>query len=294
MCKSRNKGVMVTILLAAAGSQVQANSLSDMLKLASHGGAYVVPAAREVEKAESLFKRCFVRCDDKAVIQGWQQLGFEVQRAEHGGQDLIVIREKSDAKQGRGFYVFYPESATVTVLEAPHSFKDENTREIQLNLLEEGRFRAAAWNTVPRHYAINGVTVDADMAHLQGTYFMAFSRAFASQLPTGKLVQLHGFAQAKRRSGKGFDASMVVSAGSQIQTDAMLEMGRCLKSAGLGNIRMYPTEIRELGATTNSIGEALRAKGHAGFVHIEMSAQTRLALLNDKNEHMKLLRCLEK
>ena len=284
----------MTIFFAAAGSQVQAGSLPDMLKSASRNGAYVAPSALEVEQAEALFQRCFAKCDDQAVIQGWQQLGFEVLQAEHGGQALTVIREKSDAKQGRGFYVFYPESNGSTVLEAPHSFKDENTREIQLSLLAGGRFRAAAWNTVPRHYELNGMTVDADMAHLQGTYFLAFSRAFASHLPAGKLVQLHGFAQGKRRSGAGFDAEMVVSSGSQVQTGSMLQLGHCLQRADLGKIRLYPTEIHELGATTNSIGNALRAQGHAGFVHIEMSAQARLVLLNDKSQRAKFLKCLEK
>lgn len=294
MYRPRNSGIMMAILLTAAGSQVQAGSLPDMLKSSSRNGAYVAPTAFEVQQAEALFQRCFAKCDDQAVIQGWQQLGFEVLQAEHGGQLLTVIREKSDARQGRGFYVFYPESNGSTVLEAPHSFKDENTREIQLSLLAEGRFRAAAWNTVPRHYEQNGMKVDADMAHLQGTYFLAFSRAFASHLPAGKLVQLHGFARGKRRSGDGSDADMVVSSGSQVQTDTMLKLGRCLQGAELGKIRLYPTEIRELGATTNSIGNALRAQGHAGFVHIEMSAQTRLSLLNDKGERAKLLRCLEK
>lgn len=295
MCKFRNRGVMMAIILAATGVQAAAaESVTSLLRSASRDGAYVAPASREVEQAEALFQRCFEQCDDAAVRQGWQQLGFDVVQAEHGGQPLIVIRENANAKRGRGFFAFRPKSASTTVLQAPHSFKDEHTREILLHLLEQGGFRAAAWNTVPRHYELNGMKVDADMAHLQNTYFLAFSRAFARQFAAGKLVQLHGFAQGKRRSGDGANAEMVVSSGSREPTPVVLEMGACLQRAGLGEVRIYPTQIRELGATTNTSGIALRGMEHAGFVHIEMSAQARLTLLNNKTERAKLLRCLEK
>jgi len=228
------------------------------------------------------------------VRQGWEHLGFEVLHAEHGGKSLVVIREKSDARFGRGFYVFRPRSNSTTVLQAPHSFKDENTREILLNLLDDGGFRAAAWNTVPRHYVLNGATVDADMAHLKGTYFLAFSRAFGRQFATGKLVQLHGFAGEKRRTNSGTAADIVISSGSAEVTPAVRDTSKCLQRAGFGDVRVYPTDIRELGGTTNSTGQALRAMGHAGFVHLELSAPTRRSLLDDQASRTQLLHCLKR
>ncbi len=291
---------MAMLLAATACQAVAAENLPQMLDAASREGAYIAPAAREVAQAEALFLRCLelgddrqAQCGDTQAQQGWRQLGFEAVEARHGGRSLWVIREIGKNRQGRGFFAFFPGSVSTTALQAPHAFKDENTREIVLHLLAEGDFRAAAWNTVPRTYERDGVKVDADMAHLQETYFMAFSRAFARRYGAGKLVQLHGFAQEKRRSESGASAEVVVSAGSRTPTPAVLGAGRCLKRAGLGEVRIYPDEIRELGATTNLIGSALRALGHNGFIHIEMSGSCRLRLLNEQVARGKLLHCLE-
>lgn len=302
MCKYRNRGIVMAVawIAATACQVVAAENLPQMLEVASRDGAYIAPAAREVAQAEALFLRCLqqsagekAQCGDATAQQGWRQLGFEAVEARHGGRSLWVIREAGKGRQGRGFFAFFPDSVSTTALQAPHSFKDENTREILLHLLAEGDFRAAAWNTVPRAYERDGVKVDADMAHLQDTYFMAFSRAYARRYGTGRLVQLHGFAQEKRRSESGASAEMVVSAGSRTPTPAVLETGRCLKRAGLGEARIYPDEIRELGATTNRIGSALRALGHQGFIHIELSAPSRQRLLNEQAARGSLLRCLE-
>lgn len=293
MCKLRNRGFMMVFLLAAATHPaVATESLSSMFQSASRGGAYVAPAAAELARAETLFQQCLTDCASVAVRQGWAQLGFEVLQAAHGGKPLVVIREQADARLGRGFYVFRPGSNATTVLQAPHSFKDEHTGDILLRLLEPGGFRAAAWNTVPRHYESNGVTVDADLAHLQDSYFLAFSRAFARQFASGRLVQLHGFAAEKRRTDAGSAADIVISSGSVEVTAALRDTRQCLQRAGLGEVRMYPTDIRELGATTNSTGQALRALGHAGFIHLELSAPTRRRLLDDPASRTQLLQCL--
>ena len=293
MWKFRNRGVVLAMIMVSAGTQAHAaESVESLLQAASRDGAYVAPGATEVEQAEALFLRCFDQCDAADVRQGWQHLGFEVLRAEHGGHPVIIVRERAQRREGRGFYLFNLKTEATTALQAPHSDTDKNTREITLRLLAEGNFRAAAWNTVPRHYKKQGVVIDADMAHLPETYFLAFGRAYARRFGQGMLVQLHGFAQGKRRSVSGAGAEMVVSAGSKATTPTVLRVGRCLKQAGLGEIRIYPAEIRELGATTNSTGHALRAMGHAGFVHIEMSAETRLALLSGKAERARLLRCM--
>lgn len=295
MCKFRNRGVMMVILLAAATTPVCATeTVSALLHAASRGGVYAAPAAAELERAQALFQQCFTGCDGAAVRQGWAELGFEVLQAKHGADSLVVLREQPDARLGRGFYVFRPRSNSTTVLQAPHSFKDENTREILLNLLDDGGFRAAAWNTVPRHYVLNGATVDADMAHLKGSYFLAFSRAFARQFASGRLVQLHGFAGEKRRTNSGTAAAIVISSGSAEVTPAVRDTSHCLQRAGLGEVRVYPTDIRELGATTNSTGQALRAMGHAGFIHLELSATTRRSLLDDQASRTQLLHCLKR
>lgn len=288
----RSSAFIMAALLSAVPADA-AETVGDLLASASRGGHYMAPDADELQQAEALFLRCFSDCTAPEVRQGWQALGFDLIEVDKGGETVVVIREKEGARSGRGFYLLRPQSASTTALQAPHSFKDLHTRDILLHLLDSGDFRAAAWNSVPRNHLRNGMSVDADMAHLQESYFLAFGRAFAHRFSGGKLVQLHGFAQSKRRTAMGATAEVIISSGSRQTTATVREMGGCLKDAGFGNVRIYPLEARELGATTNSSGKALRFMGYEGFVHIEMSAPFRLKLLNNSVERCKLLRCLE-
>lgn len=294
MWKFRNNKLAISMVFALAANQVAAaDNVAALLTAASRAGAYSAPAAPELKQAETLFQRCLVQCGDAQTVEQWRQLGFEVIQAVHGGRPLVLIREQGDARRGRGFYAFRPGSSSTTALQAPHSFKDEHTRQILLGLMAEGDFRAAAWNTVARNYVADGVSVDADMAHLQDTYFLAFSRAVARQFPSGKLVQLHGFSKAKRTSEAGAGADIIISSGSKQQGPLLLAAGARLKQANFGTVLLYPTEVNELGATTNTTGMALRALGHAGFLHLEMNESTRLAILNRPAVRASLIKCLE-
>ncbi|MDX8405204.1 MAG: hypothetical protein R8K50_03545 [Mariprofundus sp.] len=289
MARFNRSAVMMAMMMTVAPVAACA-TVAEMLSTASSGGDYQTPDTAALEQAEILFQRCFTDCDAQTAQQ-WQKLGFEVIKTELNDQPVIVIQEKS--KRGRGFYLFRPHSSSTTVIQAPHSFKDMRTRQILLQLMQEGDFRAAAWNTVPRHYQRHGVRVDSDMAHLPSSYFLAFSRAFARRFSAGRLIQLHGFAQSKRRSASGADAAMVISSGSRDTTAAVLRMGSCLQRADFGAVRVYPRDIHELGATTNTIGRALRLLGHQGFVHIEMSAATRKALQYTPDQRNRLQGCLQ-
>ena len=52
-----------------------------------------------------------------------------------------------------------------------------------------------------------------DMAHLSRIYWQVVTEVFARQYGDGKIIQLHGFAQSKRKSAAARDSDVIISAG---------------------------------------------------------------------------------
>ena len=280
------------LMIAAGCAQSSAGELAAELQAASRGGRYVQPGQAELLEAERLFEELLRGEPRLDLPQAWARLGFRLERVELHGQVFQVLHEDAMRRQGRGFYLFRSDSVSATVLQAPHSFKDEGTRQIVLDLFLAEPRRAAAWNTVPRHYAEAGQEVDADLAHLEASYFTAFARAFARVLPAGHLIQVHGFSDDKRRTWGGRGADAVVSSGTAIPGRTVSTLSACLRAGLIPGSRIYPVEVRELGATTNAVGAALRAAGHDGFVHVELDRQRREMLLRDAASLVRLSQCL--
>jgi hypothetical protein len=260
-------------------------SLKDTLK-AAQNGEYRPPNATEIQEAEALFRRTFQGEQSQALQTAWQTQGFTMRTLTVGNTAFTVVQEDDNKRTGRGFYVFRQTDALPIMLQAPHSFNDEYTGQIVRRLLLEGHYKAAGWNTVSRH--------QADMAHIDNTLFQAFGRAFAKQYSTGTIVQLHGFAQGKRKSAKGKTADMILSATTRSPSQRLLEMGNCFKSQLTGFVvRIYPNEISELGGTTNSNAKDLRGWGFNSFLHVELSKPLREKLRNDKAVRQKLSVCFQ-
>ncbi len=292
---SKNLGLAWGIAFLISTHPVWAGeNLSSLLRQSSQGGKYVPADQREIAQAEALFSLTLQNPGDHKLAKDWLGIGFDLLQISEPGGTFAVLREQDARREGRGFYVIRLGKSDKTLLQAPHSFKDEHTREIVLNMMLQSRISAAVWNTVPRYYEENGMKIDADMAHLNQTYFLAFSRAFGKLNKDGHIIQIHGFSQGKRKSGAGGQADMVISSGTSYPTEALLKMASCLKRKLTPNALVYPTEVRELGGTTNSIGEALQQMGHAGFMHIEMSAPIRQQALKNPDLTTRFLGCLPK
>lgn len=275
------------MLLACNMPALADDALTRILAQASSGGHYIPPAGAELDAARGLFAE-LLRAPEQTPRADPRSLGLSVAATPRG---FVVLHERAEDKRGRGLLALRPPPAAPLMLQMPHSFKDELTREIGLRLFVEGGAAAALWNTVPRQYARDGVEIDADMAHLTGTYFQAASEAWAELHPRSFVLQLHGFEQKKRRSEAGRAADAVLSSGG-VPTPEVLRLARCLRQSLAPALRVYPTEIRELGGTTNSIGQALRARGYAGFVHLELSRPLRERLARDVDARARLLECL--
>lgn len=262
--------------------------LNTRLAEAIRGGHYQPPDNRELERVEAVFLRLAKGVPPADIAADLSELALE---AERDGV-LVVVRERGDARRGRGFFVFR-QDARPDVLQIPHGFKDEMTRDIGAALFAEGNFSAAIWNTVPRHYDKDGARIDADMAHRPASYFNAFTRATARAWPQGQTLQIHGFDAGKRKSAAGADADMILSNGSRTPGDRLRHQTRCLSQALKQRIALYPDQVGELGGTTNRQGDVLRSLGYSGFVHIEISRELRNELRSSKETRSAFLRCMQ-
>ncbi|MDH3282086.1 MAG: hypothetical protein OEQ18_13290 [Gammaproteobacteria bacterium] len=287
-------GAGFAILLAILFNNIaQASELKSLWE-ASRAQHYRPASALELVRAEQLFMHMFSgQGTHQEVTDAWSALGFATTRVTVGERRFVVVSETAARRDGRGFFVVCDTPCGNDALQAPHAYTDLYTGTIALQLARSGRFLALAMNTIPRRYEVDGQTFDADMAHLEGTYMIAFSRAYARTKPTGQVVQLHGFSAKKHSGGPAADAQLIISSGT-VRPSAPAERAvNCLRDVVGDQVKLYPRDVRELGGTQNRIGAELRSLGHSGFLHIEMEYTFRRALRKDSALRMRLLNCLQ-
>ena len=288
---SLRKAVLLSFLAMAASAPAAAQTLERLLERASSARLYRQSSPAEMQHAQDLFLRV-LRGERSALLQrAWRALGMNLEPLNDNGAELLVLYESDNMRMGRGLYAFRPALSQPIALQAPHSFKDYHTRQIVLEMMLETQAAAAAWNTTPRSFDQAGATINADLAHQEQTFFIAFSRAFAQHYARGRILQLHGFAQEKRATQAGAAADMILSSGRQTPTPAALAAGRCLKQRMPGSVRIYPHDVLELGGETNTIGHALTQMGHAGFLHLEISRSMRKRVRSDDALRQAIWQC---
>ncbi len=265
------------LLLVTSGSRA---ATLDALWKAARDGRYRAPPTAELERATALFTRELAGDPAPDLLAAWRSLGWRRRSLVLDGVDCRVLYEAAARREGRGFYLFCPDASGRAALQAPHAFKDLHTGRIALALARQARFRVVAWNTVPRFSEDAHGRHDADLAHLPESYFTALTRALAAHADTGPLIQLHGFARAARK-GSGRRAHIILSNGTRRPGPRVLQLAARLRHALGVDTRVYPLDIRELGALTNREAQVLRAAGRRDFVHIELSAELRQRLRDD-------------
>lgn len=278
-------GIILIVMLFGPVQGLAAPSLMQLWKDATQGGLYRPTAEDELRQAELLFVRTLSQQEGQDDLQrGWTTVGMELLSIENKDETLWVIREQSSCKIGRGVYAVRVSKAQSLAIQAPHSGADRYTGEIALHLLQEGKAKAGAWRTVPRS--------KADLAHLDGTYFQAFTRAFAQVFPSGQIVQLHGFEQEKRVGRSVGEAEIVLSNGTTTPPARLTRVANCWKHALSVAVKRYPDEAKDLGATTNAQALLLHSLGHSGFLHVEMSEEIRAQLQRDPQLRAAWLHCV--
>lgn len=241
---------------------------------ASRDGEYRFPGAEELRGAETLFRRTLARGESLAALQAaWGALAFELRPVRDRGTDFWVLRERENAKKGRGFYVFRTGRTPAIAVEAPHCSFDKLTGEIAMSLMLDGPFIAGAWSTAPRQ--------QADLAHLSESYFQSFTAAYAQAYPQGLLIQLHGFEQGKRKSQAAAEADVILSGCAASAPSWLKRMSDALKRDLREVVKLYPDDVKDLGGTANAQAQILRDLGHDGFAHIEIGQETRQRMTED-------------
>jgi hypothetical protein len=270
-----------------------AGDLDGLLKKTADKDGYVAATIEETRRAEELFVRLLRGEREEDIQQDLTELGFILDQVQAGRDTLTVIRESEDRRTGKGLYVFRNDPTKMVLLQAPHRFKDLDTGTIVARIMEESGFAAAAWNTVPRWYDEDGHRVDADLSHTRTSHFNAFTRAFIRVHPGGQVAQLHGFDPDKRDSAAGRSASIVVSSGTKDPGSAATRAAACLKSMlRAEKTLLYPLDIQDLGATTNTNGAEVRSLGSTAFVHLEVSRDLRKWLRKDADLRRVVIDCL--
>jgi hypothetical protein len=278
------------VLLMPFTPAIEADELDSLFKQRWSGAYYIQPPAAELNRAASLFVRELAG----ATPVSWNTLPMEAHALKCESDACVVVMEPEGDRSGRGFYLLRnTPSPRPWLLQAPHSRSDRYTEKIVKKLMEEGPFRAAAWNTMARKTPVAGGPGKADLAHIPESYWQAFTQAFALVYPHGRIIQIHGFAKEKRKSASARKADMILSFGNRHPPPFLLEIAACMKKNLTAAVLVFPWETRELGATTNAQGKLLHRLGHGGFVHVEMSKALRKKLVRDADARKRFIGCLQ-
>jgi hypothetical protein len=243
---------------------------------------YIPATQQQLQQAEAAFASLLQApaTVDAPALAHWRALGFSLQHLVADDVEWLLLYQEPAQCSGQGLYLVRLGAAAELALLAPHGFFDRDTDVIAAGLLQ-APVRVVAFNTARRHYTRDGKRVDADLAHRSDSLFNALTRAFARRFPSGRVVQLHGFNAQTCTSEAGRTAAAIISAGTTTPSADSKAVAACLQSRLAGPVRLYPRDIGELGGTTNVQGRLLRAEGHAGFVHVELSRETREQLRDD-------------
>lgn len=268
--------LLVLVSFACVAEARENRALAKWLQHASQGRRYEPADAATLARLENRFLRTLQMGlpAEEAMTAEWQSDGWQLETIVLGEEKLLVLNEATDLQRGWGCYVIRPQVASRLVLQMPHSFSDQKTREIGLSLFCEGSFVAACWNTVPRKMV--------DVAHEIDHPFSSFTRALITYQPDLCFVQLHGFDPSSRKTARNRAADLIISNGND-SPEAMVRKTSVLMESAFPflQVRLFPSQIDELGATTNVQAELLRQKGSRQFIHFEMSRTMRARMAND-------------
>ena len=131
-----------------------------------------------------------------------------------------------------------------------------------------------------------------ELAHTEGTYFQAFTRAIGESQPELTVAQIHGFDEQKRETAEGARVSLIVSNGTDRPAEWFLRAGSAFRQQlSDETVLLYPFDVRELGGTTNAQGRRLQQLGHRNFVHIECNRNYRQRLHTNQRARAELMDC---
>jgi hypothetical protein len=257
-------------------------------------GSYLTPSEQELRRAKKSFLKILSGIGDhEAMRMEWNALGFDWFSVEVNGERMVILKEKPSRCEGRGTFLFRASGGTSDLLQIPHRFHDMYTGDIGYWLMQQGKFRLMAWNSIQRYTtSLDKDSSSADLTHTFNNYFTALAEAAALLSSDSRIIQIHGFDSSKRKSEAGRNSQIIVSDGSRRPSRKIKALTGCLRAHLHKRVSLFPRNVTELGATTNQIGAKLRQYDHQGFVHIELNKATRKALMTDTDLMTALLDCI--
>lgn len=240
----------------------------------------------DLEILSGLFQQTFNAPEFPATM--WRKAGFDVKELDWPPGPVHAVRESAEKCRGRGAYLFRTKGLAVA-LQAPHRFKDLDTGQIQLRLMRQGGFSAAAWNSAPRNTPMPDGTGKADLARLAKSPFTLFAQAFVRNNPDGQLVQIHGF---RRDDSPQRNFAAIISNGSRLPDHRVDELAHCLNKIGVAPAARYGVDSMILGGTRNPVGRLLRQTGSGQFVHLELARTERKRLRRETPLIKEMADCL--
>ena len=285
---SPTAAILLFLALPLAGAETLGSARKD-----ARCTEYEAPGAEELIGAEKLFAAAFFPGTEiSALTRLAREIDLEVLPIAGEGDEIIVLREAPHALRGRGFFAFRRKDPRPVAFQAPHSSEDLHTGQLAEQLFLESRAAASAWNTAPRSATVKGENRLADLAHLPDSLLHAFTRAFAAAYPKGTLLQLHGFDAGRRATRDASGSGVILSDGTKSPPPWVFEAAECLEGALSERVSIFPRDVKELGATTNTQGKVFQDLGHAGFLHVEMDLDLRRRLKETEKLRNAFLRCM--
>lgn len=168
------------------------------------------------------------------------------------------------------------------VLLAPHPRTDRGTEVLAQRLFGLSRARALIQASTSRAARAPDGT-PGDTAHRSDTFFQAATEVLDARLTDQLFLQLHGF-EVKLHDDLPRGTAVILSDANPEPRDdprflAAASMLRARHRAG--SVALWGTDTKRLGGTTNAQARYINPRGRNTFMHVEMSAVTRTASLND-------------
>lgn len=248
--------------------------------------------------AVSLFGDTLRACekgeDLSALNQKWQEFGYglhplRAEDADRHVEAIWILAETTPHALDEGFFAFRIGQANAPhlLLQAPHSMGDFKTGEIVVKMFVEGSATAACWSTSPR-VTVCGTSC-SDLTHRSNSLFQAMTIAFACVYPESRIAQIHGFSPSDRVTPPGRNAGVIVASGlGEPTVTTSLVATELAEEEWKAEVRIYGSNVFELGAIKNAQKESLVGLHYPGFVHLEFSPENRELLFGSAALRSKL------
>jgi len=259
--------------------------------------AYRVPGIEELSSIEYLLSQSLEKNDQGQLLYidgNWANWGIMAKESLLNGKSYLSLLESDSSNcDGKGSYLFNFRTNNQIILQAPHSFYDKYTGKIVEQLFLNDDYLAAFWNSSHRYNKQVIGQESADLSRAWQSYFMSFSKVMVQYFKNAFIVQIHGFSNKKRRSSRGSQADIILSQGSDDVGPAVFRLKECLlHHFSEQNIYIYPFDIKELGATKNTIAQQLRWLDFKNFIHIEITKPLRQKIVKNEQYGEYFSQCL--